>query len=79
MEQKYQRGSLLQQPAYFKAVNAPNIATDLVMLLLPFRTILGLQASIARKVGLLLVFLSGSVYVVFRYLVQRPWNADVLF
>lgn len=41
--------------------SVPNIATDLAVLVLPLRTVWGLKISIGRKVGLLLIFLTGSV------------------
>ena len=39
----------------------PNIITDIMMLLLPMRTVFHLKVSMARRVGLLLIFLTGSV------------------
>jgi hypothetical protein len=54
-------GTCVDQPVFYRTVSAPNIATDLVILLLPIRMILELKTSSSRKVGLSLVFLSGSV------------------
>jgi hypothetical protein len=39
----------------------PNIATDLAVLVLPLRTVWSLKISVARRVGLLLIFITGSV------------------
>lgn len=41
--------------------SVPNIVTDLAVLVLPLRTVWGLKISVGRKVGLLLIFLTGSV------------------
>jgi hypothetical protein len=43
--------------------SVPNIFTDLVLLLLPLRTVWELKISVGRRVGLLLIFLTGSLYV----------------
>ena len=39
----------------------PNIVTDAAVLLLPIRTVMELKISIGRRIGLLLIFLTGSV------------------
>ncbi|KAF2737957.1 hypothetical protein EJ04DRAFT_421307, partial [Polyplosphaeria fusca] len=44
--------------------SVPNIATDVVVLILPIRTVLHLKVSTARKIGLLLIFLTGSVGII---------------
>jgi hypothetical protein len=43
--------------------SVPNIVTDLAVLLLPLRTVWCLKISIGRRIGLLFIFLIGSVYV----------------
>lgn len=47
--------------SYYKATSAPNIFSDIIMLVLPIPTIMKLQTTVLRKLGLLLVFLVGSV------------------
>jgi hypothetical protein len=54
-------GRCVNQAALYKTVSAPNIATDLVILLLPVKTVLQLKVSRARKLGLLFTFLTGSM------------------
>lgn len=54
-------GKCVDQPVFYRTVSAPNIATDLVILVLPMRMIVKLKTSASRKIGLLFVFLSGSV------------------
>ncbi|CAO2656176.1 Nn.00g049790.m01.CDS01 [Neocucurbitaria sp. VM-36] len=44
--------------------SVPNIATDLAVLVLPLRTVWGLKISVGRRVGLLLIFLTGSVGII---------------
>lgn len=46
---------------YANSSSIPNIISDIAVLLLPIRTVIGLKMSIARRVGLLLVFFSGSM------------------
>lgn len=41
--------------------SVPNIVSDVAMLFLPIRTIMGLKVSIGKRVGLSLIFLTGSV------------------
>jgi hypothetical protein len=43
--------------------SVPNIFTDLAVLVLPLRTVWGLKISVGRRVGLLIIFLTGSVCV----------------
>lgn len=51
--------------AYANSSSVPNIFTDLAVLVLPLRTVWGLKISMGRRVGLLLIFLTGSMYVSF--------------
>ncbi|KAF2179123.1 hypothetical protein K469DRAFT_674827 [Zopfia rhizophila CBS 207.26] len=57
-------GHCFNQQIFYKTVSAPNIATDLVVLLLPIKTLLELQTSLPRKIGIFIVFLAGSVGIV---------------
>jgi hypothetical protein len=41
--------------------SVPNIVTDIVILFLPIRTLIDLKVSTGRKIGLALIFLTGSV------------------
>jgi hypothetical protein len=43
--------------------SVPNIITDLAVLVLPVRMVWGLKISVGRRAGLLVIFLTGSVYV----------------
>ncbi|KJZ72154.1 hypothetical protein HIM_08419 [Hirsutella minnesotensis 3608] len=47
--------------AAYKYVSIPNIATDLAILVLPASSLLKLQTSKARKVGIFITFLTGSL------------------
>ena len=46
---------------FAQSSSVPNIATDVGMLLLPFRMVWHLKISVPRRIGLLLIFLTGSV------------------
>lgn len=46
---------------FYKVSSAPNIATDAIIMALPMPMVWTLKASVIRKVGLMLVFLAGSV------------------
>ncbi|KAI4161212.1 MAG: hypothetical protein LQ342_005108 [Letrouitia transgressa] len=48
---------------YYVGVAVPNIATDIVLLALPVRMILGLQLSTGQKIGLTATFLTGGFVV----------------
>jgi hypothetical protein len=54
-------GRCFNVQAFANSSSVPNIATDLAVLILPLRTVWCLKISIGRRVGLLLVFLTGSV------------------
>jgi hypothetical protein len=54
-------GHCVNVEAYYQSTSAPNIVTDLAILLLPIQTVLNLHASPLRKLGLLLIFMAGSV------------------
>lgn len=53
-------GKCFNVQAYGSSSSIPNIITDLAVLLLPLRTVWGLKISTGRRVGLLLIFLTGS-------------------
>ncbi|KAF2026805.1 hypothetical protein EK21DRAFT_38597, partial [Setomelanomma holmii] len=57
-------GKCFNLQAYANSSSVPNIVTDLAILILPLRTVWGLKISFARRVGLLLIFLTGSVGIV---------------
>jgi hypothetical protein len=48
---------------YANSSSAPNIATDLAVLILPLRTVWGLKVSVGKRIGLLIIFMTGGVYV----------------
>lgn len=54
-------GKCFNVAALYKASSAPNIVTDILIMVLPIPTIWQLQASRIRKVGLMFVFFIGSV------------------
>ncbi|KAF2017908.1 integral membrane protein [Aaosphaeria arxii CBS 175.79] len=57
-------GKCFNQPAFYKTVSAPNILTDVLMLLLPLKTVFDLKVSRPRKLGVLFIFLSGGMGIV---------------
>lgn len=59
-------GKCLDLVKISKVTGAPNIATDIAVLVLPVSTVWRLNASHIRKLGLMVVFLAGSVLVPFR-------------
>ncbi len=54
-------GWCFDQLLWYKLSNFPNVIADIAILLLPIRTVWGLKASVARKVGIALVCLTGSM------------------
>jgi hypothetical protein len=56
-------GKCFNVEVYANSSSVPNIITDLAVLVLPLRTVWGLKISVGRRVGLLIIFLTGSVYV----------------
>lgn len=56
-------GRCFNVQVFANSSSVPNIATDLAVLILPLRTVWGLKISIGRRIGLLLIFLTGSMYV----------------
>ncbi|KAF1835395.1 hypothetical protein BDW02DRAFT_496109 [Decorospora gaudefroyi] len=57
-------GRCFNVQVFANSSSVPNIATDLAMLLLPLRTVWRLKISVARRIGLLLIFLTGSVGII---------------
>ncbi|KAF1956625.1 hypothetical protein CC80DRAFT_548123 [Byssothecium circinans] len=47
--------------AFAGTSSVPNIVTDVAMMILPWRTVLHLKISTARRIGLFLIFLTGSL------------------
>lgn len=58
-------GKCFNTQVFANSSSVPNIITDLAVLVLPLRTVWELKISVGRRVGLLLIFLTGSVYVAF--------------
>ncbi|MCJ1250588.1 hypothetical protein MMC30_007816 [Trapelia coarctata] len=58
------KGQCFNQTAFYSASNVPNTVTDLAMLLLPMPTIWGLQISKFRKLGLTMIFVTGSIGII---------------
>ncbi|MCJ1233126.1 hypothetical protein MMC14_001081 [Varicellaria rhodocarpa] len=56
-------GKCIDLTLYYRWINFPNIVTDVVMLVLPQKAIWELNASRSQKIGLTLIFITGSVYV----------------
>lgn len=69
-------GKCFDVQAYANSSSVPNIFTDLAVLVLPLRTVWGLKISIGRRVGLLFIFLTGSVYVFLPLNVSTRKTAD---
>jgi hypothetical protein len=54
-------GKCFNIEVYANSSSVPNIITDLAILILPLRTVWGLKISVGRRVGLLIIFLTGSM------------------
>jgi len=54
-------GRCFNVQVFANSSSVPNIATDLAVLILPLRTVWCLKISVGRRIGLLLIFLTGSV------------------
>ncbi|KAL9591226.1 MAG: hypothetical protein Q9179_007936 [Wetmoreana sp. 5 TL-2023] len=55
--------SCLDKEGLFRWGSLPNILTDIIMLVLPMRTVWQLQLSMRYKIGLIVTFAVGSLYV----------------
>ncbi|KAF2007735.1 hypothetical protein P154DRAFT_452904, partial [Amniculicola lignicola CBS 123094] len=49
---------------FSQSSSVPNIITDIIVLILPIQTVIELKISTGRKIGLLLIFFTGSVGIV---------------
>jgi hypothetical protein len=58
-----QNPTCINRNALYFAVNGFNIFTDVVILLLPIRLVLGLQIPSRQKIGLLFIFMTGGLCV----------------
>lgn len=70
------QAACIDSEALSLAINPPNIASDLVLLILPLPIIWRLHAGRAKKVGLTITLFTGSLYVIC-LLICRPlrfWN-----
>lgn len=47
----------------YQILGAPNILTDVIMLILPIPAVYNLRVNLATKIGVLVTFLTGSAYV----------------
>ena len=56
-------GRCFNQMLWYKLTNFPNVIADVAIFLLPVQTIWTLKASTARRAGIALVCLTGSVFV----------------
>jgi hypothetical protein len=54
-------GKCFNIEVYANSSSVPNIITDLAVLILPLRTVWGLKISVGRRVGLLVIFITGSM------------------
>lgn len=57
-------GTCIDRPALFKATAALGVITDVLIISLPIPTILGLQMSRSKKIGVLLMFTLGGATVI---------------
>ena len=60
-DRSIQGGSCIDFEALFKTTSAPQIVTDIAIMILPIPTVANLQASTSRKIGILAIFLVGSL------------------
>lgn len=58
-----QEGSCINRPALYIATAVLGIVTDVMLLVLPLPLVIRLQVSIQQKLGLMLMFAIGSMYV----------------
>ncbi|KAF2798255.1 hypothetical protein K505DRAFT_189223, partial [Melanomma pulvis-pyrius CBS 109.77] len=63
-DKSIQGGRCINIYVFSQSSSVPNIVTDVVVLLLPIRTVIELKISRTRRIGLLLIFLMGSVGIV---------------
>ncbi|KAJ5647101.1 integral membrane protein [Penicillium lividum] len=58
------KGTCIDQFLYYKLIGLFNIAADVGIFLLPLYTVWNLHASLARRAGIALVFMSGSIGII---------------
>ena len=66
------------QLLWYKLTNFPNVAADIAIMLLPIRTVWTLKASTARKTGIAVVCLTGSMPVIYPFVKWLLWLRHVL-
>lgn len=54
-------GTCINEQAYYRYISLPNVITDAVMLVLPLPLVWRLHTSLSQKIGLTVIFLTGSV------------------
>ena len=54
-------GKCFNIQAFANSSSVPNILSDIAVLILPLRTVWGLKISVGRRIGLLFIFLTGSL------------------
>ncbi|PVI07049.1 hypothetical protein DM02DRAFT_581776 [Periconia macrospinosa] len=57
-------GTCFDAVLFSQSSSVPNIVTDVAILVLPIRTVVALKISVGRKVGLIVIFLVGSIGIV---------------
>lgn len=57
-------GKCFSIQAFANSSSVPNILSDIAVLVLPLRTVWGLKISAGRRVGLLFIFLTGSIGII---------------
>ena len=55
------KGHCFDTLAYYRWTTVPNIVADVAILCLPIKSILGLKASVKRKAGIGVIFLTGGM------------------
>ena len=56
------KGSCINKNAFYVASSVINVVTDIMIYLLPLRTVWTLQLPLRQRLGLLLVFMTGLLY-----------------
>ncbi|KAF3063484.1 hypothetical protein GL218_02765 [Daldinia childiae] len=60
-DKSIQGGTCFNQILWYQLTNFPNIIGDIMIMILPIRTVWGLKASVGRKAGIATVCLTGSI------------------
>jgi len=61
--------------AFYRAMCVPNIATDLIVLVLPIISLMQLNLPLFKKIALCFIFVTGSVWVL-PYHIIPMWHVD---